>query len=175
MLCSQHLLCLLHIVISSYPRWHQMSTKAQNTIILSSVTSCHLIEYWLVWPQAQIILVDHVYFFVMVFHLYKTKIGLKFTFLQFFWYLQTWMLGRWVQSSQAHPGLCSLASPSSASDSRAQTWGRQNVLPFRRHNCKCCCSLQKHMEQNSFAGFSEIFEHILNQCLGKFHHTGKLP
>ena len=78
-----HLLCLLHIaiVISSYPRWHQMSTKAQNTIILSSVTSCHLIEYWLVWPQAQIILVDHVYFFVMVFHLYKTKIGLKFTFL----------------------------------------------------------------------------------------------
>ena len=76
--------CLLHIVISSYPRWHQMSTKAQNTIILSSVTFHHLIEYWLVWPQAQIILVDHVDFFVMVFHLYKTKIGLKglkFTFL----------------------------------------------------------------------------------------------
>ena len=92
MLCSWHRLCLLNIVISSYPRWHQMSTKAQNTIILSSVTSSHLIEYWLVWPQAQIILVDHVNFFVMVFHLYKTNIGLKFRYISIIhWYLQTWM------------------------------------------------------------------------------------
>ena len=31
------------------------------------------------------------------------------------------------------------------------------------------------MEQNSSVGFLEIFEHILNQCQGKFHQTGKLP